>query len=311
MQVYYGINALPKFKNAVLSIGTFDGVHHGHQIVLDALRNEATRIDGTSVIITFDPHPRKIVQPDTPLQLINNLDEKIDLLDKKSIDCMVVVPFTPEFSEQSAAEYIEHFLVQNFSPAAIIIGYDHHFGKNREGNFNLLQSEKEKWKFKLIEIPPHVLSQITISSTKIRNALLDGNIGIANQLLGYIFFFSGQVIKGDAIGRTLGYPTANLKISDPDKILIADGVYAVIAAVNGIEKRGLLSIGTRPTLIDSERKIEVFLMDFNEDIYGAEMKVSVFHFLRKQEKFETLELLMEQMEKDEEQAIQLLNDSSF
>lgn len=311
MQVYHGINALPPFKNAVLTIGTFDGVHYGHQIIIDALINEAKRIGGESIIITFDPHPRKIVQPHIPLQLINTLNEKIKLLKNKGIEHLVIVPFTEEFATLSAAEYIEHFLVKNFSPHCIIIGYDHHFGKNREGNFQLLDSEKGKWGYRLIEIPEHVLSQITISSTKIRNALLEGNIEVANKLLGYPFFFSGKVVKGDAIGRTLGYPTANLESNDEGKISIAEGVYAVYAKVDGDKMRGLLSVGTRPTLADSSRKIEVYLLGFNGDIYGAEMTVTVIQFLRKQAKFETLELLTEQMKKDETQAIQIFNDSSF
>lgn len=310
MQVYYGIDALPKFKNAVITIGTFDGVHHGHQIVISALRNEAKRINGVSVIITFDPHPRKIVQPHTQLQLINTLDEKIGLLEKKEVDYLVVVPFTPEFAALSAAEYVQQFIVEKFSPAAIIIGYDHHFGKNREGNFQLLQSEQERWGFRLIEIPPHVLSQITISSTKIRDALSAGNVQVANQLLGYNFFFNGTVVKGDAIGRKLGYPTANLLLSDSDKICIADGVYAVYATVNGHTEKGLLSIGTRPTLKNKERKIEVYLIGFNEEIYGARLTVTVVYFLRKQVKFESLELLKEQMKKDEFEAALLFNDSS-
>jgi riboflavin kinase/FMN adenylyltransferase len=306
MQVYYGTDSLPAFQNAVLTIGTFDGVHNGHQKIINALLLEANRINGESVIITFDPHPRKIVHPDQPLQLINTLEEKIILLQKTGIGHLVIVAFTEAFAQLSAADYIGQFLIKNFKPATIIIGYDHHFGKNREGNYQLLDAEKEKWGYRLIEIPPHILSEITISSTKIRNALWEGKVEIANQLLGYSFFFSGTVVKGDAIGRTLGYPTANLENDDSDKISLGDGVYAVYAQVKGIKRKGMLSIGTRPTLTDPTRKTEVYLFDFNESIYGADMRVSVCHFLRKQVRFDSLDILMEQMKKDEAKAVDLL-----
>lgn len=306
MQVYYRIEDLPAFKNAVITIGTFDGVHHGHQTIIDALTQKARAIGGESVIITFDPHPRKIVQPDHSLQLINTLPEKISLLEKKGIDNLVVVPFTKEFAQLNARDYIEQFLVRSFSPACIIIGYDHHFGKNRAGNFALLDKEKNKWNYELIEIPKHVLAEIAVSSTKIRTALSNSDISTANRLLGYSYFFSGRVIKGDQIGRTLGYPTANLEYLDEDKIRLGSGVYAVTAMVNGLEKKGMLSIGTRPTLKDSITRTEVFLFDFDQTIYGEIMQVYVHHFLRHQEKFDSLEELKKQMEQDGARAIELL-----
>ena len=232
MQVHRLIENLPLFKKAVITIGTFDGVHEGHKKIINALIGEAKRVDGESVIITFDPHPRKIVNPDQPLQLINTLDEKIELLSRAGIDHLVVIPFTKQFAEQSAEEYIRNFLIGNFHPHTIIIGYDHHFGKGRSGNYKLLEEKAAVFNYHLVEIPKHILDEIGVSSTKIRNALLQSNIEIANKLLGYHFFFEGRVIEGDKLGRKLGFPTANLKYTDPDKIHLGHGVYAAYILID-------------------------------------------------------------------------------
>ena len=306
MQVYRSIEHLPAFKNSVLTIGTFDGVHQGHQKIIAALKKEAANVGGESVIITFHPHPRKIVQPQNHLQLINTLDEKIDLLQKAGIDHLVVVPFTDDFSELSADQYIENFLIKNFHPASIIIGYDHHFGKGRVGNYKLLEERAELFRYNLVEIPQHVLNEIAVSSTKIRKAILSSDIATANQLLGYSFFFEGIVVQGDQLGRTIGYPTANLNYTDDDKIRLGHGVYAVYADLEGQRKKGMMSIGTRPTLDKSEEKVEVNLFDFDEMIYGKKMRVTVEHFLRRQEKYPSLELMVEQLHKDKENSLRLL-----
>lgn len=306
MQVYRSIEHLPAFKNAVITIGTFDGVHAGHQKIITALKSEAEKVKGESVIITFHPHPRKIVQPEEPLQLINTLDEKIRLLSNTGIDHLVVVPFTPAFSDLTADEYIENFLIGRFHPASIIIGYDHHFGKGRSGNYKLLEEKAPHFNYRLIEIPKHVLDEIGVSSTKIRNAILASDIATANKLLGYSFFFEGVVVKGDQLGRTLGYPTANLELTDEDKIRLGHGVYAVHAEIHGERKKGMLSIGTRPTLAASGEKIEVNLFDFDELIYGESLKVTVEHFLRGQEKYPSLEAMVQQLHKDKEQSLSFL-----
>lgn len=306
MQVHRRIEHLPSFKNAVITIGTFDGVHLGHQKIIAELRQQAERMQGEAVIITFHPHPRKIVQPDKNLQLINTLDEKISLLAKAGIDHLVIVPFTPAFAELSADDYVAHFLVKNFQPSAICIGYDHHFGKGRTGNYKLLSEKSHQFGYKLIEIPEHVLNEITVSSTKIRNAILSGDISIANSLLGYSFFFEGEVVQGDQLGRTLGYPTANLQYTDHDKIHLGHGVYAVYAEVDGERKKGMMSIGIRPTLDKSDEKAEVNIFDFDRMIYGKTMKVTVEHFLRHQEKYASLELMVQQIHRDKEMSLQLL-----
>jgi riboflavin kinase/FMN adenylyltransferase len=306
MQVHRSIDALPEFRNPVLTIGTFDGVHLGHQKIIAALKNEAEKIGGETVLISFHPHPRKIVRPSDPLQLINTLDEKIQLLEKTGIHHLVVVPFTSQFAEQSPNEYIESFLVQSFHPSCLIIGYDHHFGKNRTGNYKLLEKKAAHYDYRLIEIPKHVLDEIDVSSTKIRNAILESRISTANKLLGYPFFFEGEVVKGDQLGRTLGYPTANLEYFDEDKIHLGHGVYAVYAEVDGEVKKAMLSIGTRPTLNDTKEKVEVHLIDFDNEIYGKTLKVTVKQFLRSQEKYPSLDEMVKQLHKDKEQTLAIL-----
>lgn len=306
MQVHRSLERLPLFQNTVITIGTFDGVHRGHQKIVAALKAEAARTGGETVIITFHPHPRKIVQPNEPLQLINTLEEKMELLAAAGIDHLVVVPFTPAFSSLTAEEYIENFLVKNFRPASIIIGYDHHFGKNRSGNYRLMEEKAPVFQYNLVEIPKHVLNEISVSSTKIRQAILQSNVATANDLLGYNFFFEGKVVAGDKLGRTLGYPTANLEIEDADKIHLGHGVYAVYAHVYGEQKKGMLSIGTRPTLTASGEKIEVHLFDFGADIYKQTMRVTVERFLRLQVKYPTLEAMVEQLHRDKAQSLSLL-----
>ena len=306
MQVHRSIERLPVFNKAVITIGTFDGVHEGHQKIIAALKQEAQRINGETVIITFDPHPRKIVQSSQPLQLINTLEEKIHLFGKTSIDHLVIVPFTSSFSEQPAEDYIRNFLIEKFRPASIIIGYDHHFGKDRSGNYQLLEKKADQYGYHLIEITKKILDEIAVSSTKIRKAILESDINTANKLLGYSFFFEGKVIRGDQLGRTLGFPTANLEYADPDKIRLGHGVYAVNAEVDGETKKGMLSIGTRPTLNDTEERVEVNLFDFDKEIYGQSIKVIVQHYLRSQEKYPSLELMTAQLHKDKEQSLSLL-----
>jgi riboflavin kinase / FMN adenylyltransferase len=307
MQVHTNIEKLPEFKNAVITIGTFDGVHLGHQKIIDALIKETCKIGGESVIITFHPHPKKIVQPHYSLQLINTLEEKVSLLKKKNIDHLVIVPFTKDFAELTAEAYIEEFLIRKFHPHTIIIGYDHHFGKERKGNLLLLEQQQKKWNYHLIEIPKHILNEIGISSTKIRNSILNSDIKKANDLLGYAYFFSGKVIEGDKIGRKIGYPTANLEYTNDDKIHLGEGVYAVEVEGDDFRKNGMLSIGTRPTLNDSSTRTEVNIFDFDRDIYGSELKVIVHEYLREQIKYNNLEDLTKQLHLDKEEAIKKLS----
>lgn len=306
MQVHRSIDSLPSFRNAVVTIGTFDGVHLGHQKIIAALTEEANSVDGESIIITFHPHPRKIINAADDLQLINTLEEKIELLEKKNIDHLVIVPFTEAFSEQPAEQYIEDFLIKLFHPHAIIIGYDHHFGKGRKGNYRLLEEKASVYGYKLLEIPKHVLDEIAISSTKIREALIHSKVEKANKLLGYDFFFEGIVVEGAKQGRQLGYPTANLKYSSFDKIHLGDGVYAVYVRIGNRQKKGMMSIGNRPSFNDTNKSVEVNIFDFNETIYGKTIRVIVKKFLRPQQKFSDLENLKAQIEIDKEQSLTVL-----
>ena len=307
MQIHRDINNLPRFTNAVITIGTFDGVHLGHRQIIDNLKEEAVKAKGESVIITFHPHPRKVVSSViTGVRLINTLDERIELLEKTGIDHLVIVPFTDYFARQTAEEYIQDFLVEKFKPHTIIIGYDHRFGKERSGDYKMMEAKAPVYNYKLKEIPEHVLNTIKVSSTNIRNAILHSNIEEANNFLGYNFFFTGEVFHGDKIGRTIGYPTANLKSTDDEKIALGDGIYAVYAAVEGKTYKGMMSIGFRPTVNGKVRVTEVNIFDFDKEIYGQRIRVIVKKYLRSEVKFNGLEELKEQLHKDKEKSLACL-----
>ncbi len=309
LQVHRNISALPSFRNPVVTIGTFDGVHLGHKQIINQLKAEARLIDGETVIITFYPHPRKIITPAAHIELLNTTDEKIALLDKEKIDHLIIVPFTYEFSEQDATSYIEDFLVAKIKPHTIIIGYDHHFGKGREGNYKMLESFGEKFSFSVKEIPEKLLHEAAVSSTRIRNALLEGNIATANELLGYDYFFSGTVVGGNRIGNTLGYPTANIQPNDDEKLIPANGIYAVEVLVQDKIFQGMMSIGVRPTIgDDTNRVIEVNIFDFSADIYGNSITVFFKYFMRAEEKFSGLDELKQQLALDKVNALRLLGD---
>ncbi|SIO55289.1 bifunctional riboflavin kinase/FAD synthetase [Chitinophaga niabensis] len=299
MQVHRDLQQLPDFRNAVITIGTFDGVHTGHQYILQQLQEAAEACHGETVIITFDPHPREVLAPQNKtVHLLTTLDEKIQLLEKWGIHHLVVVPFTKAFSELSATAYLEDFLISTFRPHTIIIGYDHRFGHNREGGLELLEAEQQKFGFQLLEIPQQVVHDLTVSSTKIRNSLQEGAILLANELLGYPYFINGKVVHGDKMGRQLGFPTANIALHDSRKLIPAQGVYAVNVTVAGKEWKGALNIGTRPTFNGTELRIEVYILDFNEDIYGAEIHVSFIEFIRADKKFDAVDALVVQITDD-------------
>jgi riboflavin kinase/FMN adenylyltransferase len=313
MKVHRDIENLPQFKNAVITIGTFDGVHKGHRQVLDRLKQEAIKVNGESVIITFHPHPRKVVSSAIlGIRLINTLDEKISLLEGLGIDHLVVVPFTDAFANQPADEYIKNLLIDKFHPHTIIIGYDHRFGRERLGNYRLFEKYADVYHYKLKEIPKHILDEIAISSTNIREAILHNDIATANNLLGYEFFFEGEVVHGNKLGRQLGYPTANLKILNEEKITPGDGIYAVYVDVKGGKMenhspyRGMMSIGFRPTVDGKKRVIEVNIFDFDKEIYGEIIRVYVKKFLRAEAKFNSLEELKIKIGEDKIESLKVL-----
>ncbi|HEU5165168.1 MAG TPA: bifunctional riboflavin kinase/FAD synthetase [Chitinophagaceae bacterium] len=326
MQVYRDIDNLPVFHNAVVTIGTFDGVHVGHRQIINKLKVEAIKINGESVIITFHPHPRKVISSAIlGVRLINTLEEKIEVLSGLGIDHLVIVPFTDAFANQPAEEYIRDFLFEKFHPDTIIIGYDHRFGRERLGDYKLMEKMAPQFGFKIKEIPKHILDEIAISSTNIREAVLHNDIEMANKLLGYTFFFEGEVVHGNKLGRQLGYPTANLKVQDPEKIIPGDGIYAVYISVKkelqtenmtisefnsfpieDAQYKGMMSIGFRPTVDGKKRVIEVNVFDFDKEIYGETIRVYVKKFLRAEIKFNTLEELVKQIDQDKINSLQVL-----
>lgn len=309
MRVHYDYPTQHHFNNAVITIGTFDGVHLGHQQIIHQVIETARKVNGESVIITFHPHPRKIVSSvPGDIKLLTTLDEKIQLLEQAGIDHLVVVPFNHSFANQSAESYINEFLYQQFHPHTVIIGYDHRFGKNRSGDYHLLESAGKKLGFAVKEIDEKIINEITISSTKIRNALLEQNVKLAANYLGYPFFFTGTVVEGNKLGRTIGYPTANLHIGSEEKLIPANGVYAVRVSVEGFENqfKGMMNIGVRPTVDGKKRMIEVNIFDFDEMIYQRKITVQLIDFLRGEVKFDGINHLQTQLAHDKKDALQLL-----
>jgi len=307
MAVFYSTEQLPGFRKAVLTIGTFDGVHQGHRVILKEVAERARAIGGDSIVLTFEPHPRKLLFPTQSLRLITPLQEKLRLIADTGIEHIVVIPFTKEFSLLSAQSYIQHFLVRNFQPAQIIIGYDHHFGNDRTGNIQLLKEKESEFGYEVIEIPARIVDDAAISSTKIRNALLEGKVADAAHMLGRNYSLKGTVIEGARIGRKIGYPTANLQPSDFDQLIPAHGIYAVQVKWNNQLLDGMLSIGFNPT-VSSEKKthIEVHIFDFDKDIYGETIELVFAEWLRHEEKFDSLEALKLQLAKDQEAAMEVL-----
>lgn len=300
MQVYRDLSAIGKIPNAVVTIGTFDGVHGGHRKIIERIRLLAQEVGGESVIVTFHPHPRHIITPDNPVYYLTTQEEKIAILDKLGVDNLVIIPFSRSFSEISAESYVEEFLLGTFHPKVIVFGYDHKFGKDRKGDIQLLKQIAGARGVRIEEIAAHEIDAVTVSSSRIRKYLLQGNVEAANALLGYPYPLSGLVVKGDQIGRTLGFPTANIFEDDPDKLIPADGVYVVGVDV-GKQKGlyGLLSIGHRPTFNKSEKRIEVYILDFNESVYGEKMHIRLLRFLREDKKFDSRESLIEAIREDE------------
>jgi riboflavin kinase/FMN adenylyltransferase len=305
MKVHLNILELPEFERAVLTIGTFDGVHLGHRKIIEQLINEAKRLDGTSIVLTFFPHPKHVVGNNSEaILLLNTLEEKVELLREAGVDHLVVTPFTTAFAELSAEDYIKDFLVKSFHPHTLIIGYDHRFGKNRMGDFKMLEQYSGEFGYKLMEVPEHILAHIKISSTQIRNQLLLGNVEQANALLGYQYFFLGKVIDGNKRGRTIGFPTANLQISDNEKLIPADGVYAVDVKIEGadIQYIGMMNMGIKPTFDGHEKTIEVNIFDFDEMIYGKKLTIFFKFKIRDEIKFDSVEALVMQLNEDREKA---------
>lgn len=293
-------------QNPVLTVGTFDGVHLGHRKIIARLHDLAKAINGESVIFTFDPHPRKIVAPaETNLRLLTTLDEKIELFKQAGIDHLIIYPFTPEFAQLTYEEFVEQILVGQIHTKSLVVGYDHKFGKGRQGDFEFLKNCADRLGFQIEKLDVLLMNESNISSTKIREAIQVGDFDTANAYLGYPFTLHGTVVEGQKLGRQIQFPTANIEASDPDKIIPGQGVYAVKAKVQNQAYIGMLNIGSRPTVNTNadHRSIEVHLLDFDSDIYGEHLELIFFRKLREEQKFHSLDALKEQLAKDKDETI--------
>lgn len=301
MRIYRDLNRLPTFKNAVLTIGSFDGVHVGHQQIIQQINQLAASIDGVSVLITFHPHPRMVVGQSAAhtLKLLNTLEEKAVLLEHYGVDVLVIVPFSRQFAEQSPDEYIRDFLVRYFEPSVIAIGYDHRFGKNRSGDISYLRRFEQRYGYEVVEISRQEVDDSAVSSTKVRQALAEGKVKQAAQLLGHPFGITGKVVEGLRIGHTIGFPTANVEVLDPYKLIPPTGIYAVRVWHKEQRYNAMLYIGNRPTIDrDLAQTIEVNIFEFDQQIYGDMLRVEFIAYLRGDAKFDSLEALQAQLEQD-------------
>ena len=303
MQVHYGFESYKNIKNPIVTVGTFDGVHFGHQKIIQRLQKIAKKNNGESVLLTFDPHPRKILLNDQGLKLIHTINEKINILENLGLDHLVIYPFTLEFSKFSAKRYIDELLIQKLGTYTLVIGYDHHFGNDREGNIDLLKKYEKSNPFYLEEIKAHEIEEIKISSTKVRSAIEKGNIHLVNDYCGHFYEFSGEVVRGNGIGKTIGTPTANIKLNSNEKIIPLDGVYAVICQIKDANYKGIMNIGFKPTVDEGQKRtVEIHLFDYEKDIYGQELRTKVIERIRDEVKFNSLKELKSQILKDNEKA---------
>jgi riboflavin kinase / FMN adenylyltransferase len=311
MKIYHGVEDFVRLNYAVVTSGTFDGVHLGHQKILSRLREIAEQEKGESVVITFWPHPRLVLHPeDTALKLLNTFEEKAELLKTQGIHHLIRIPFTKEFSQLSSQDFIDKLLVNTIGTRKLVIGYDHHFGKNREGTFEQLKLNGPKFGFQVEEIPRQDVDHIGVSSTRIRQALEAGDIETASHFLGSNYSLTGRVVIGDKLGRVLGYPTANIEIENKNKLIPADGIYAVTIKHEHNQYRGMLYIGIRPTINGVKRNIEVNIFDFNQEIYGESLSIYFHSHIREDKKFNDLEELKAQLHLDKISATEKLKAES-
>ena len=307
MKSFNSIENFSSNKQTILTIGTFDGVHLGHQRILKKLIKESFNNDLQSTVLTFFPHPRTILNPSEPLKLINSIDERIELFKRSRVENLIIHSFDKKFSEYDPEKYVSEILVQKLNAKIILIGHDHKFGRNRSADINDLIEFGKKYDFNVLEIKAEELNDIAISSTIIRNSLSNGKINNANTYLGYDFSISGIVIKGNKIGKTIGFPTANIEVDFEDKLIPKNGVYLVYSYINNKKFFGMMNIGIKPTINENKKSIEVNLFDFNENLYGKPIRVHLTEFLRDEVKFDSLEQLKGQLEKDQLMCNYLIN----
>jgi len=308
MNVYQSIEEFSRIPFAVVTIGTFDGVHAGHQKIISRLVELAQANQGETVLLTFFPHPRMVLQPDdNNLKMITTMNEKIELLREAGIHHLIIQPFSQEFSRTSATEFVRDILVNKIGTRILVIGYDHHFGRNREGSYKNLEELAPVYDFQLEEITEQDVNEVAVSSTKIRNALLEGDIQTANALLGHDFSMTGQVVEGEHIGHSLGFPTANISIAEKYKLIPGEGIYAVIIRIGDELFKGMLYIGKRPVFQGTAQTIEVNIFNFDQNIYGKQVTIFFKAFIRGDQHFENLGLLKEKMNEDRINATKILS----
>ena len=308
MKVYKNIEDFRPVPGAVVTIGTFDGVHTGHHAILFRVKQLAKSINGNSVVITFNPHPQQVLHPDEKnIFILNTVEEKIKQIEKNGIDNLIIIPFTTEFASTSYLDFIKNILIDKLKVSVLVVGYDHHFGKDREGHYQHLQEYGSKYNFKVEEISVQKVEDAAVSSTKIRKALMAGDIETANKYLGYYYSINGKVVKGDGIGRTLGFPTANILPDDSSKLIPADGIYAALAEYEGKTYKGMLYIGVRSTLNENKRVIEINIFNFDKYIYSDFLTVMCIEKIRDEIKFPGLSELKEQLMMDRMKAENILS----
>lgn len=298
MKTHLSIASFTPQNKTIVTIGTFDGVHIGHQKILKKITQIANEENYESVVLTFFPHPRMVLQQDNSIKLLNTISEKEKLFENIGIDHLIIHPFDEEFSKLSAEDFVKKILVDQLNIQKIVIGYDHRFGKDRSANLDDLIEFGIKYNFEVEQISAEEINNNAVSSTKIRNSLLDGDIETANSYLGYSYDFTGTVIKGKQLGRTIGFPTANISIEEEYKLLPKNGVYIVQTRIDSTDYFGMMNIGTRPTIDGTTQSIEVYILDFDKEIYNTKLTVSILNFIREEKKFESFEHLKEQIEKD-------------
>jgi riboflavin kinase/FMN adenylyltransferase len=304
MQIHEGLADFPSIAHAVVTSGTFDGVHVGHQKILSRLNELAKKNKGETVLLTYWPHPRLVLYPkEHDLRLLSTFEEKVALLRDFGIDHLIVLPFTPEFSQMSSVDFIQHILVDKIQTKCLVIGYDHKFGKNREGSFDYLQAHSKELGFTIEEISRQDVDDMGVSSSKIRTALESGDLPTATSYLGRPYSLTGRVVAGQKIGRSIGFPTANIQVKGDYKLLPKKGVYAVIVQVDDKQYKGMLNLGNRPTVAGEQKTIEVHLFDFEGDLYHKHLTVNFIQFLREEKKFADLDALKDQLVLDQKKAL--------
>lgn len=312
MKIYHSLDDFTKLSAAIVTSGTFDGVHIGHQKIISRLKEVAEKTNGETVVLTFWPHPRLVLYPeDTTLKLLNTFEEKAELLKEQGIQHLIRIPFTKEFSNLTSEEFIIKILVNTIGTKKLVIGYDHRFGHNREGSFEALKKNAPQYGFEVEEIPRQDIDQVAVSSTKIRRALESGDIDTANHFLGRAYSLTGRVIKGDKLGRLIGFPTANIEIDSTHKMIPCDGIYATTITYENITYRGMLYIGDRPTVGGGRHSIEVNIFDFDKEIYGDAVTLHIHKLIRKDSAFVDLEALKAELTNDKRKSIEILTQLSL